>query len=37
VQLPPEVREQFPPGTMLEVTHTEDIITLQRQREDGRQ
>jgi putative ABC transport system ATP-binding protein len=37
VQLPPEVREQFAPGTMLEVTHTEDVITLQRRPMDGRQ
>lgn len=34
LQLPPEVREQFAPGTMLEVTHDADSITLRR-REDG--
>ena len=30
LQLPPEVREQFPPGTMLEVTHDADGIQLAR-------
>jgi putative ABC transport system ATP-binding protein len=34
VQLPPEVRDQFPPGSMLEVTHDLDTITLRR-RQDG--
>ena len=35
LQLPPEVREQFPPGTMLEVTHDADGIQLLRRSEDG--
>jgi ABC-type lipoprotein export system ATPase subunit len=33
LQLPPEVRDQFPPGTMLEVTHDLDSITLQRRQD----
>ena len=35
LQLPPEVREHFPPGTMLEVTHDADGIRLLRRSEDG--
>jgi ABC-type lipoprotein export system ATPase subunit len=33
LQLPPEVRGQFPPGTMLEVSHDRDSITLQRRQD----
>ena len=35
LQLPPEVREHFPPGTMLEVAYDADGIQLLRRTEDG--
>ncbi len=37
LQLPPDVRERFPAGTMLEVSHNTDGIHLLRRTEDGEQ
>jgi putative ABC transport system ATP-binding protein len=36
LQLPPEIREEFPPGTMLEVSHDDEGIRLLRRKGDGR-